>query len=77
MRHVGVRPTHLPLEVQEGGRKRKTYYENFPDGSYKIWNARLLNSGCGRTLTEYEEDGNLIYCSYCKTWNDKTQFTEE
>lgn len=75
MRHVGVRPEHLPLERAESKKKRVTYYENFPDGSYKIWNTRQLNSGCNSTLTDPETDGNLIYCYICKAWFHENQFT--
>lgn len=76
MKHVGVRPEHLPLEIADNGKRRKIYYENFPDGSYKIWNARLLKSGCGAYLTEFKIEGNLVYCKTCEEWANINQFQE-
>ena len=78
MRHVGARPARLPLVVDERcKRKRKTYFEVLDDGSYRLWNNRLLNSGCGRVVTEIVEDGNLIYCPTCRAWFNNEQFVIE
>ena len=75
MKHKGVRPVN-PLIRELDKRKRVTYYEEFDDGSYKIWNNRLLNSGCGGKLTEVLEDGDLLYCPHCREWCNKNQFEE-
>lgn len=75
MRHDGVRPVHT-LVLEESKRKRKVWIEEFPDGSRKFWNARLLNSGCGKYLTDPEVEGTLVYCNYCREWFDIKQFKE-
>lgn len=78
MRHIGVRPETLPLEKDERTttRRREVFYEVLPDGGYRIWNHKLLNSGCGRTLIDLVIDGDLIFCPTCKEWANKNQFQE-
>lgn len=76
LRHVGLHPTH-PIELLDF--KRKLYIEDFPDGTYKIWNKRQLNSGCGKTvpLTYMREMRGCIYCPWCDEWFSKKQWLEE
>ncbi len=73
MRHVGVRPEY-DIELIEDGRTRKTYIERLPDGGYRVWNKRLLRSGCGEEIDVIEVIDNLIYCHVCKEWANESQF---
>jgi hypothetical protein len=73
MKHVGIRPTKMPLDL-DPDKKRKTYYERFDDGSYRIWYEKTLNSGCGRVIKECKRDGELIYCPVCDEWFNEEQF---
>lgn len=75
MKHVGSRPEFLPLELDDT-RKQYIWYENFPDGGYRIWNNKTLNSGCGTHLTDIKREGNLIFCNRCKEWANENQFVE-
>ena len=77
MRHKGIRPQYpIELDTSRGKRKRKTYYEDLPDGSHRIWNDRLLQSGCGKTIIYVHMEGDLIYCPYCNEWANINQFEE-
>lgn len=75
MRHKGVRPvgqlTTLESDIKRG---HKMYHEALPDGGYRIWNDRLLKSGCGKTLDKIMRDGSLVYCPYCDEWSNEKQF---
>lgn len=73
--HVGVRPEYEIREVDRFGVNR-IYREERPDGSYKIWNERQLESGCGFGLTKVVEADNLLFCRYCDEWFSKDQFKE-
>ena len=78
--HAGVRPLGK-IEREDGGKKRNTYYEDLEDGGYRIWNDKLLNSGCGRTVdgegSEVSEDISLLWCPHCREWANKNQFISE
>jgi hypothetical protein len=63
--HKGKSPTH-PLVVLDF--KRKIYIEEFPDGTYKIWNKKLLRVGCYRRITEFKKLNGCIYCPHCDEW---------
>lgn len=73
MIHCGVRPKSVIIK-QEDGRLRKTYHELLNGGGYKIWNEKLLNSGCGKEIDDVERDGELIYCPWCDEWFNKNQW---
>lgn len=76
MKHKGIRPIYLPLEKDDDGRKRTTYYEYLPDGGYKIWNNKLLNSGCGKEITVITKCDELVWCPFCNEWASESQFDE-
>lgn len=71
--HKGVRPAY-PIEVSDF--KRKLFIEELPDGDYKIWNIKLLKSGCGSILDS--EFITLlmgcIYCPWCDEYFSKDQW---
>lgn len=77
-KHVGVRPLGELTRDDSNSHKRRNivYYEDLPDGGYRIWSEKTLKSGCGRTVTEVMRDGELIYCPYCKEWASEIQFKE-
>ena len=80
IKHVGVRPTHYPLTVDESqSNKRRNiiYYEMIPGGGFKIWNNRTLSSGCGLVIedaTINDTNKDLIWCPHCKEWANYNQF---
>jgi len=76
-KHVGVRPKHkIVLNADTFKLKNFEYFEHYPDGSYKIWNKRLLASGCNNfTLGDDRYEG-LIYCEYCDEYFNENQFIE-
>lgn len=75
MKHKGIRPSgQLTIVESEMKRGRKLYHEELPEGGYRIWNDRLLKSGCGRTIIYAQQDGELIYCPYCDEWANENQF---
>ena len=73
MRHKGIRPTY---ELQVLDNKRKLYLEEFPNGGYRVWNKRMLKSGCGKRtdISEYEVIGECYYCKHCDEWFHKDQW---
>ena len=74
MKHKGVRPVgtlRRDLDIT-----RPTFYEDFEDGGYRIWNNKLLKSGCGKSVDEIEENG-LIWCPQCKEWASVNQYERE
>jgi hypothetical protein len=82
LRHVGIRPTH-PTQVLDF--KRKTYLEEFPNGTYKIWTKKLLSSGCGYDY-KFDEDlkrsdvkelQGCLYCPRCDEYFSKDQWEDE
>lgn len=64
MRHVGIKPLY-PLEMLDF--KRKIYLEEMPDGQIRLWNKRMLKSGCNNEISpeEFKELDECIYCPYC------------
>lgn len=72
--HVGTRPTY---ELQVLDFKRKLYIEEFPDGGYRIWNKRMLKSGCNKTIdNDPEEMRGCLYCPWCDEWFNREQWSE-
>ena len=70
--HVGIRPS-FPVEAIS--HKGKQYFnEKLPDGATRVWNMRMLESGCSRVVESVVRDGKLIYCAYCDEWFNETQF---
>lgn len=76
MKHSGIRPVGELREIDDG-RFRSTYKEILQDGGYRLWNNKLLKSGCGKTLTELQEKDSLLYCPHCEEWFSKNQFSED
>lgn len=74
IKHIGRRPQY-PVQVLDF--KRKTYIEEFPDGSYKIWNKKMLNSGCDGVVEEIKELYDCIYCPHCNEYFSKDQWEDE
>lgn len=72
MKHVGSRPKY-PLVVDDRY-KRIIWREYLPEGGYRIWNSKTLNSGCGSQLTDVKREGNLIFCEKCGEWVNENQF---
>lgn len=83
-RHVGVRP--LGKLTRDEEIRRNTYYEETESG-YRIWNDKLLNSGCGKTvdiperyreategMLQVSEDISLLWCPHCREWANQNQF---
>jgi hypothetical protein len=81
MRHIGIKPMY-PLEMLDF--KRKIYLEEMPDGQIRLWNKRMLKSGCGNTIEphEYKEVDDCIYCPYCdeffsyEQWESSDEYRE-
>lgn len=71
IKHVGIRPLH-PLTLVDY--KRKIYYEYFPDGSYRVWNERQLNSGCGVETELILTMSGCLYCPACKEYFSDNQW---
>lgn len=71
LRHVGIRPTH---ELQVLDFKRKIFIEEFPDGSYNLWNIKMLKSGCNWVIKETHELMDCYYCPACNEWFSKNQW---
>lgn len=72
LRHIGIRPIYN-IELLDF--KRKIYIEEFPDGSYKLWNKRQLKSGCNRIAWgEVLEMRDCYYCPTCDEWFNKNQW---
>lgn len=71
-RHKGIRPTHELILINW---KKSIYMEEFPDGAYRVWNLRMLKSGCGKIL---EDDEILlsgcIYCHHCDEYFNEEQW---
>lgn len=88
MRHVGVRPLGK-LVREDDAKRRQTYYETLDDGGYRIWNDKLLNSGCGKSvdipeqyreategMLEVSDNLSLLWCPHCREWAHSNQFIE-
>lgn len=80
MRHVGIRPV---FELTVLDFKRCLWVETFPDGSTRVWNKRMLRSGCNevtkqpRELTIGITGEVLLYCPHCDEYYAKEQWREE
>jgi uncharacterized protein YbaR (Trm112 family) len=76
MTHKGIRPEYALVRVDY---KRRIYMEQFEDGGYRIWNMRMLKSGCGVSLREVDEVKEMmdcIYCPTCKEWFNVEQWED-
>jgi len=69
-RHKGIRPTY---EIQLINWKKRIYIEDLPDEEYRVWNLRMLNSGCGKIISG--DEISLMGCIYCPTCDQ--YFNEE
>lgn len=70
--HKGVRPLHFLTLLDF---KKSLYYEEYPDGTGKIWTTKMLNSGCGFVLkTEPRELRECWYCPRCDEYFSKSQW---
>jgi hypothetical protein len=71
-KHKGIRPS---FEIALINWKKSIYIEEYPNGNYRIWNLRMLNSGCGKIL---EDDEILlsgcIYCPHCDEYFNEEQW---
>lgn len=72
-RHIGVRPSGELKRVQDS---TKVWREDLGDEGYRLWNAKTLNSGCGKVLDKYKVVGHLIYCKFCGELANINQFVE-
>lgn len=71
LRHKGIRPKY---EVQVLDFKRKLYIEELPDGSYKVWTKKQLNSGCDYIAKYANELMGCQYCPWCNEWFSMDQW---
>ena len=71
--HKGIRPL-FPIQIINW--KKSIYLEEFPDDTgYRIWNLRMLNSGCGKSLTGDEIIlSGCIYCPHCDEYFNEEQW---
>lgn len=77
LKHVGIRPIHPLIFFNRRLRIVHRYkYEVFPDGSYKLWSKKMLNSGCNHLVNGDIRVGDLIYCDYCDELFSSNQFEE-
>lgn len=74
MRHKGVRPLH-PLSLIDW-KKKSLYYEEYPNGTFRIWTIRQLVSGCDGVVREMKELQGCYYCPHCDEWFSKDQWSE-
>lgn len=73
--HVGIRPKNKVVRFNQNHREVLGYkYELFPDGSYKLWSNRQLESGCNNVVDENVRMNDLIYCPYCDEYFSRDQF---
>jgi hypothetical protein len=75
--HKGIRPI-ADIEVLDF--KRKLYIEELPDGTYRVWTKKQLNSGCNlvtRSLAYRDELMGCFYCKHCNEWFSKDQWEKE
>ena len=72
--HKGIRP--VGELTKDENIYRPTWYEKLEGGGYRIWNNKLLKSGCGKSIDGEEENG-LIYCPYCNEWASVEQYERE
>lgn len=73
MIHKGVKPEYTLMRIDY---KRKIYVEEITG---RIWNMRMLKSGCGVTLKETDEIKEMmdcIYCPTCREWFNIEQWEE-
>jgi hypothetical protein len=71
--HKGIRPLHS-LTVLDF--KKKIYYEEYPDETFRLWNKRMLNSGCDNVISSPKELMECYYCPKCDEYFSKDQWEE-
>lgn len=69
--HKGIRPTYDLVLLDF---KRKIYCEEYPNGDYRIWNKRMLKSGCNVVTKTVREMMDCYYCATCDEWFNKEQW---
>jgi hypothetical protein len=69
--HKGVRPVY---DIYLVDFKKKIYYEEYPNGTIKLWNLRTLNSGCGNVISAPRELMDCYYCPKCDEYFSKNQW---
>ena len=79
VKHVGVRPgIDNPLvDVKRGS--RHYLKEHLPEGGFKIWSSKSINSGCDAFINANKKlkgHDNLIYCPVCGEWRRDIEFEE-
>lgn len=73
LKHIGIRPTGTLTLVDF---KKKIYYEELGEEKYRLWNKRMLKSGCGLEIAvnKIKEMRGCIYCPRCDEWFNKEQW---
>jgi hypothetical protein len=72
--HKGVRPVY-PIEMLDF--KRKIWLEECPDGRIKLWNSKMLTSGCNNELDiPVRELEGCIYCPWCDEYFSYDQWED-
>ena len=71
LKHIGIRPLHK-LTVLDF--KKKIFYEEYPDDTFKLWNERMLNSGCNTIVADTTELMDCYYCPACDEYFSKNQW---
>ena len=78
MRHVGIRPKYKTYRYTRKLQARNGQsYELLPEGGYRLWTDRMLNSGCNQVLVNVKRYRGLIYCPHCEEWFSEEQFVDE
>lgn len=72
-KHIGIRPIY---EIVMLDFKKKIYLEEYPDGKWRLWNKRMLKSGCGYITTTLKEMRECYYCHHCDEWFSKDQWED-
>lgn len=71
-KHKGIRPSY-PIALINW--KKSIYIEDLPGDGYRIWNLRMLNSGCGKILVDDEIVlSGCIYCPHCDEYFNQEQW---
>ena len=75
IKHVGIRPIHqLAYSIKGVKPVDGLKYEEFPDGSHRVWHKRMLESGCDHEFETVVDLDDLIYCPNCVEYFSKDQF---
>jgi len=75
LKHIGIRPIQKLITYGPGYKEIWGYrYELFPDGGYRKWSMRTLESGCRKVVSGDKTLRGLIYCSECDEYFSTNQF---